>query len=440
MNLNKYFKYIFLLIFSITMASCSGLLDSDNPNSLIEEDLDDPRAFALMVNGVEVSVVRAYGNILAPYSVASDEMIWIGSRDAWQQLNFGNLSNVNNEFTDAAFPYLGEARWWSDEVIRRGEEFQSAGALLSGDEGALARAYIYGAIIQIVIADMFDDFVISSSKLEAGMPVGNDGMNKLYDQALDYINKGIALNAGFDVAFQGLLARAQHSKAIWGKLNPVNTSDPLVNAGTAAATAALGLMGSDDSFDLITSASAPGTIGGLDIAGEVNQRQEMRLSNVYIIPNAEDTKPANVEDGDPATTISLNDPIDDIPDPALHKNVVNFTVPNLYPSYPVVSTREMHLILAEGALASGDMDGFTTHINNLRAIDGLTDYSGQMDAQELLIHSRRVNLFLQGRRIADHYRFNSPSTYWVPQGDATNSPGTFFPITITEIRANPNLN
>ena len=140
------------------------------------------------------------------------------------------------------------------------------------------------------------------------------------------------------------------------------------------------------------------------------------------------------------TSISLRDPIDDIADPALHTLVKAFADAFISPDYIIVSSREMHLIMAEVALAQNKMDDFTTHINNLRALDGKSEYSGQIDAEELLIHERKVNLFLQARRIADHYRFSDPSPQWVPSGDALSSPGTFFPITISEIRANPNIN
>lgn len=60
--------------------------------------------------------------------------------------------------------------------------------------------------------------------------------------------------------------------------------------------------------------------------------------------------------------------------------------------------------------------------------------------EDLLEHSRRVNLFLQGRRISDHYRFASPSEYWISSSPAVNSPGSFLPITISEIQANENIN
>ncbi len=70
----------------------------------------------------------------------------------------------------------------------------------------------------------------------------------------------------------------------------------------------------------------------------------------------------------------------------------------------------------------------------------LSAFTDQIEPLDLLKHSRRVNLFLQGRRITDHYRFQDPATDWQANSDALLSPGTFFPITITEIRANPYIN
>jgi hypothetical protein len=102
----------------------------------------------------------------------------------------------------------------------------------------------------------------------------------------------------------------------------------------------------------------------------------------------------------------------------------------------------MHLILAEAALAGNGSVDFATQINAIRGLDGLAPYDGQGDddfERDLLVESRQVNLFLAGRRLVDHYRFQDPSEEWTPAGERDPS-GTFFPITITEIRANPNLN
>jgi hypothetical protein len=59
----------------------------------------------------------------------------------------------------------------------------------------------------------------------------------------------------------------------------------------------------------------------------------------------------------------------------------------------------------------------------------------------MLTHERRVILFLQGRRMMDHYRFG-PSTYpvdWLVSATAVTAPGTLFPITLTECLSNPNI-
>lgn len=73
---------LFILCVFSTLTACSDLLQADNPNNLLEEDLSDPRSVLPMVNGVQASVTRAIANIIAPYSTASDELSWIGSRDA----------------------------------------------------------------------------------------------------------------------------------------------------------------------------------------------------------------------------------------------------------------------------------------------------------------------------------------------------------------------
>ena len=79
-------------------------------------------------------------------------------------------------------------------------------------------------------------------------------------------------------------------------------------------------------------------------------------------------------------------------------------------------------------------------INKIRSLDGLSDYSGQIDSTVMLEYARRVNLFMQGRRLSDHYRFGSVSEKWIPNSCALTKPGSFFPITISEIQANENVN
>lgn len=431
---------VFTLLLAFTVFSCNDILDAENPNSLVEDDLSNPASARPMANGSQATVTRAIGNLLTPYSISSDEMVWSGSRDAWQQLNFGQLSDFENEFTDAAFSYTGEARWWADEVITRIETFQADGLLIAGDELALARAYLYGATIYITIGDMYTDFVFSD-KLESGPAIGPANMNGLYDTAIGYLTKAIALNqSSLTGQLQGMLARAHWSKEAWSKARARTGGTAALINNAAAVTAANAAMAAGGvEFVLDVDSSTPDVINGLPIGSEVNDRKEQRLSDLYIIVDpATGNSVADISSGDPAKSISLMDPIDNVPDPVLYNTVVSFVTAQLYPDFTQTSEREMYLILAEAALAANDIPTFATNINALRALDSQTPWdqvTPQVPAMDILKHSRRVNLYLQGRRLTDHYRFAEDSPYWIPSSDAVNGV-TFFPIGISEVRAN----
>lgn len=424
--MKKMIKFAATACFAVLLAGC-GVLEVDNPNNLIEDDLSNPAAAAPMANGAEAAVTRALGFALAPYAVATDECTWVGSRDAWGQLDNGAIDFPGNEFTDQAYPFMGEARWMTDNFIGRLEEFTAAGASTGG---SLARVYLYNAIIYSSIADLFDDFTFSDRTVP-GPPVGKQNMSTLYDTALGSVDKGLALNVGGEVhtTLLGLKARILHAKAAWAKVNPINTSDPLVNAGTAEAAAALAAMGGGDwAFELQNSAGF-----GLSnyMSGQINDRLEFTFTDRFVQRNAA---------GNKVDAVTYPDAISGDVHPYLDSFITNFVADRQYANIRVVSAREMHLIIAEGALASGNAAGFTTAINNLRALDGLPAYSGQVDARALLIESRTVNLFLQGRRLTDMYRFGVTSPEWTSANASILSAGSFLPITKTEIEANPLVN
>lgn len=415
-----------LLIAGLGTAGCD-FLKVDNPNSLIEEDLNNPAAAPAIANGAEATVTDALGSLLAPYSTATDELTWIGTRDAWEQLDQGEVGDPINEFADGAFQAVSEARWTADNAILRLEGFREDGTLQS--PLPLIRSYVYGAVIYLSIADAFDNFVLSDRQ-DASPPVGENNMQQLYDTAIDYLSRGLALvedGSDWKAKLLALRARAYHSKTLWTKLNPVGAADPLVQSPRAVedAEAALAAIGSakDWTFELQTT---PDTDSN-SMAYQVNERLELRFSNAYIQPTADGTK---------VDSIRLEDPIDGIPAPHLVSTINSFVEENEYADITVASEREQYLIIAEDALARADAQGFENAINALRGLDGLSNFTGQIPARELLEHSRRVNLFIQGRRLADHYRFETNSPQWTSNRVEV---GKFFPITITEIRSNPNI-
>ncbi len=404
------------------------ILNVENPNSLVEEDLDNPAAAPAIANGAEATLTNALGDLLAPYSTVTDELTWIGTRDAWLALNHGETDDPLNEFVDGAYASINEARWTADNAIHRLEGFREQGSLQSITP--LVRSYLYGAVTYLSIAESFDNFVISDRQ-EAGEPIGRENLYELIDTAIEYTDEGIALatnGSAWETNLKAIRARALYSRALWNRLKPqLNTQSPLVESSEAvtAAREALAAIGEEANwrFQIEVTSATPSN----NLAFQVNERLELRISEAFAEPNSENTR---------VDSVTLQDPIDEIPAPFLVEQVEEFTSAAEYADYTIVSARELHLIIAEDAAAREDNGDFTTAINNLRALDELTDFSGQVSARDLLEHSRQVNLFLQGRRLADLYRFGKTSPQW---NSSRVTPGVFFPITNSEITSNPNV-
>ena len=409
------------LLLGFTLIGCD--LDVDNPNSLLEGDLQDPSAAAALANGAWNASLRGVTYMMMPHAVATDESVWIGSRDAWYQIDKGGMTNVYNEFVDQAWPYISEARWMSDKAV---QILEGLGADLPNSQD-LVLAYLSGAMVRVYIADMFEDFVYSD-KTEAGTPVGAANMSTLYDEALALLGKASSIATGDNaVKVLSLVARTRHAKAVWGKVNPVNTASPYVSAGASEAAAAAAMMTADWKWRMNFSSS---TVSNY-MAGQINDRQEMDLFQNALVETA--TPGAG---GDPQP----NDPVTGLPDSRMTATATEFRAGGGGTSWTpvtITSLREMHLIIAESKKAGGDDAGCLAELNALRTFDSLDPYPSGTDAGTALQHERRANLFLQSRRLSDMYRFNLTSTVW----DAVEkSPaGSFFPITISEIRSNPNI-
>lgn len=403
---------------------CKGLLDVKNPNNIAEDALNNPQAADQQANGVEASMTRMLSAVSVPYGVATDELDWIGSRDAWYDLEKGAISNYLNEFTDGAFPYVGEARYVGDQTVKRLEGFNASGAL--ANKASLARTYLYTAITYATIADMWDDFAFSNKTVPAA-PVGRANMSKLYDTAIGYLDKALPL-AGTDVDLQYAItawrARVKQGKAIWQKITPEGqtAASPLVNDAGANtdARAALALKsGGDDKFRLTSNVEAQ---PGINIWFEVNGRNESKLGAAFA---------------------ALNDPITGTRDPVSAAIMAEFKAFGSQAGvFTITSDREMHLILAEGALATNDLVTFQTEINAVRSLDALPDWTpaSTVTASDILQHERMVNLMLMRRRLADLYRFGKKVKEWTTDPNfksAVNDPGLLFPIPNIERLANP---
>jgi hypothetical protein len=101
--------------------------------------------------------------------------------------------------------------------------------------------------------------------------------------------------------------------------------------------------------------------------------------------------------------------------------------------------REMRLIIAESLLQGGDWQGSLSEINQLRTTVGIAPWtaSGVDETWAILRRERGIELWLEGRRLGDLFRWNAAGR----PGDAADTVGRHacFPIGQTELSSNPNL-
>lgn len=403
------------------LAGCDGVFDVSNPNNVLQEDLEKPVSAAALVHGTAARLALGDADLQRSLALLSDETIWIGSLNDRGDLDFGNFNPRSNDISDH-FNDVAESRWMADEALELLTAFEAEGTLPS--RRLLARAYVNAGMVYTRIGELFDDFVFSD-RGEAAPPIGKAQIPAQFETAIDHYDAAYAIATELgDVALQrevlALRARTKHAQGLRAKLS--GAADPLVyDAGAVADAEAFFATAPAANwvFQWVFDAST----GSNSFGNDVNQRLEQRFSNDYVVPDASGRRVASVK---------LPDPITGEVDPRLQETITRFVAAGNYPTLVIVSAREMHLILAEAALAQGDLAGFTARINTLRAQDGLPAYAGQIPAVEMLRHERRVNLFGQMRRFLDMYRFDVVDARWVPAADARTKPGTLFPIGFTE--------
>jgi hypothetical protein len=417
-------------------AACGDVLEVNNPNNVNVEALANPASATNQVNGVLSALTRGANQLIGHVSTASDEMVWTGSLDGMDRLNRGFVRDPYNEFLIDATSGMSTARYMANRTVKQLEAFQSGKVLT--DPAQLALANLYAAVTSDYLANHYDDVVIESDQREAGPSVGAAKMVALYDSAEAATTRGLAVAPAANSLLRGQLlamrARARFDKAIWQKLNPSGKApaDPLVADQGALddALAAIPLLGGDGRLALTNVTGL--SYGNCYLPGCVNSRREISFNPALGSYNATSK----------VLTVNLKDPITGNADPALTAAMNEFITGNLLTSLVVTGTRDARLMAAEVALAKGDQATFATQINAVRALYQLpawTGAAGQPTAREILLHERRVNLYLQGRRLNDMYRFGVTKSTWTAGSDALACPGSEFPITDNERQANPNV-
>ena len=428
-----------LAIGAISLSSCQLFsTEVKNPNAVTEDAIATASSAASsLVTGLYGAVNAAGNQLVGTIGAASDELTWVGSREYWNLLDVGDVGDPLNEYTDGQFPYVAQARWLGNYVLPKLEDYDKTNSLRNRAD--LAQAYFLTATVYTMIGESYEDFVISSDRIVNGAPIGDANMRIVFDSAVTYLNKGLVVaqalnNTPLQARILGLRARTKFSRAVWTSLRAPRgfPSQPLINdvGANADATAALVAMGANSfryRFDVVTQNNG----GYFSTGGEMNSRLEIRAGSRYINTTTAGTRPL-----DGIAGIKLLDPVTGQADPATAANIDECCrlASTVNVGWTVTSAKEMQLILAEAALATNNTAEFTTRINAVRAVNALPAWTGTPSANEILIHERAVSLFLQGRRLNDHYRFQIRADKWVATRGLRPC---FFPISYNERQQNP---
>jgi hypothetical protein len=427
---------IVLGLATLALAGCKGLLDVDNPNNVSSDALDEPTAAPAILNGAINTGANALSSLLNAYNIISDETFQAGSRDDYRLLDTGGIDINTNEYLQASYLVAMRARWMAEQAMTKLSQFDKDGVL--SDKQLLAQAYLMGAIIYDELGNMFDDIAISD-RINAGANLGEQNMVQVYDSALKWLDAGVAIATGDNRKnILAMRARVKFDKALWQKLNPPGTTpaQPLINdaGANADAAAALLLMSGDYRFDFLVDNTNSGDDASGGVGFEMNSRVEHTPDTAAFVK----IDPTNKK----PTAIIAKDPVTGQLDASAQKNLSRFinAADINHPPMTVVSQREMYLILAEAALAAGNNAGFDANINLLRAMDGMTPYTGAGPTRlQLLQWARRVNLVFQGRRLNDMYRFGVKDPRWVSTSIVIRKPGCELPIPLIERESNEEI-
>ena len=457
----------------LVLSGCSGLLDVDNPNNLVEEAVQQEAAANGVVNGALWHISEALGSIWEGPAVVSNELYWIGSRDAWGALDQGFISDNLNEFTDAAFPNLGQAVWMAQNAVEILEFHTNEAAAPEDFAVDRGRAYMLRGLVLMVVAEQQQDMTFSYKQTD-GPPVssgnaslgrGTDyvatiplpSMDAVMDQAILDLEEAVSVfqaegETDLQLDATALLMRAEMSEEIMAvRTSPCNgtVADCAINFADALPHAQYVLDNGDTDYRFNLAFSAASTNNNM--AQNVNDRKENQIDLSLVTVDA-----SNDVDG-----INLQDVVDGVTDDAALIQMLNqfkagdyLSKGDQYSPLTLSGARLAHLIRAESSAAQGAaIDGldFVGHIQALRDIDGSgydVPYTGaESDPVSVLIHHRRVNTVLQGLWLQDMYRWGlepqvsegtNPASVWAPTASSRSQ--ELLPITIIEVRANCYLN
>jgi starch-binding outer membrane protein, SusD/RagB family len=420
---------------AVALAACD--LGVTNPAQVEDADLDRVEAIPALVNGVRgdfgyAAVIPGLGGVYTASAILTDELTHIGSWAPPRQISYGTPEWTEPE-NQSHWGFSQRARWVAEDAIRRiGNLVDNPGA-----NPDIAMVTLYAGFSNRLLGDNFCHAVIDGGGLE--------DHSAFHQRALGYFTDAIAVAgaAGASEVETAAYAGRAQTHMMLGNWNEAVADAQRVPTGF-----------SFDQPHSDNSTREHNNVHNLATRGDNGQQ-----FSVWGTPFADwglEVNGAVQSDGDPRAPFRVVFDADGAPETQSHHGdgprelwySEKYETRNT--PTPIAKGTEMRLIQAEAALRGGDHGTAITYINEVRAHHNLPAASADNvdEAWEVLMRERGLELWLEGRRLADLRRW-SDSPGWVATttvrhgGERTNVLDTAddlcLKVSSNEIFSNPNI-
>lgn len=401
-------------------AACGDLLDVEAPGRIVDGDLNDPDAFAALVEGMSADLTGAFDQMTYISPIASGELFHSGSYAITEEAR-GVLTaeDSNGEFNE-----MQEARWVAENGIERMRENMTA--IQFQNSPLVARAFLYAAIANRLLGEM-----MCTSTIDGGPEIPNTDhfvrAERLADSA---IVRGTAAEMDDVItAAHGIRASVRAWQGNW--------SGAVSDAQLVP-----------DEFVWVVP-FAGGTANAPDIWFETHSRREFSVVNTMFEPNG------GLDPRTPWDTVFTSDGSIQTGANGSTRFYQQLKYPTDDSDVPATKGSEMLLLRAEAQLEMNGAAGITAAydlMDQARAVYEMGPITRGTTLEEAwadLHYERSATTWIEARHLWDARRWfeKGPTDpgYFGFMGGADGLPGgdddrdTCFPIGDEERRSNPNL-
>ncbi len=395
-ELKRYFPLGGVVAIALLVYSCD--LGVDNPEDIEDEDLNSPQGIEVLLNGVHGDFAFSTtqpggGGIYTSAALLSDELVHSGTWMPLRMLSDGVSINTEPE-NQSRWASAQTARWSAEDLIERIEDVDE----VDNDGAEMAEANLFSGLSNRMMGDNFCAAVIDGGE-EEHYTVFHERSVEFFTTAIDLADQ----NDEQDIMLAAYAGRAQSHMM-------------LGNWDEAAADAAE--VGTGFTFEQVHSSNASREYNGVHewtaTPNEANQTTVWGTPfeewGTEINDQSEDAEgdpripfEKIFVDGDPDADFDTGGD-DERPLFYAHKH------DDRGANIPIVKGTEMRLIEAEAYLRDGEVEDAIEKINTVREYheDLETLDAGDFDeesAWEKLMKERGIEMWLEGRRVADLRRW-----------------------------------